>query len=413
MRPEYPRAICRAGAGHSATRAPKGHMTDVPHHDCPTYYDALSMAYAAKSGWLMCSNSRTRVRAAGLDSLIEPWLTCERGRPATLTGTALLVGMFLAADQYGGKVQLVQVTDMLYFKISPRMRKRLGVAAKPDTDDGIGGASRVDGAWCCPQMPEPLLEATTDLKHERIDPQTWQQRVKARAPHRLVPKQAPHQDGQQRFLCPAAAGKLHRPLKPPLPPNHPKRHLLPIPRWRGVGEDPLQAQKQRRRNQSKESTASPRTRPTKPSKPAPPAASAASLRPRSRLDPPRLPSPPRQHLQARHLGRHTRRGERRATSTASYSKTQEQTTGRLDTRRTPRPWTPGGLTSSATRDFYSETVTGPLRHASNRLRRAQSAPMPAADTKKPGEAINITSAGPFRHSCPRLPSVHLSARGGS
>lgn len=224
-------------------------MTDVPHHDCPTYYDAFSMAYAAKSGWLMCSNSRARVRAAGLDSLIEPRLTCERGRPATLTDTAPLVGMFPAADQYGGKVQLVQVTDMLYFKISPRMRKRLGVAAKPDTDDGIGGANRVDGAWCCPQMPEPLLEATTDLKHERIDPQTWQQRVKARAPHRLVPKQAPHQDGHQRFLCPAAAGKLHCPLKPPLPPNHPKRHLLPIPRWRGVGEDPLQVQKQRRKNQ--------------------------------------------------------------------------------------------------------------------------------------------------------------------
>ncbi|MBR7836403.1 hypothetical protein KDL01_24205 [Actinospica durhamensis] len=416
-----------------------------------------------------------RVRSAGLDSLIEPWLTAERGRPATLTGTALLVGMFLAADEYSGKVQLVQVTDTLYFKISPRMRERLGVAANPDTDDGFeaayavvrrrfhrlaracdpsalpkntrldkaeaarieaeadhdllavkrdrlieltnliledslvdarplldahwdgsgsvdgtavrayskgvrskgpvtatdpdaawhvrtgdhaeheattgngekrggtrqgratykyayeatlaiarnplrdgapqpdgtpeptvipalvlgfvldkpghdpggnaiaalsdvrgrgytpgwmagdrlfnnseperfqlplralgyrpvfdytagdlgiqdgaGGAKQVEGAWYCPHMPESLVEATTELKDERIDPQTWQHRVNARAPYRLVPKQAPDQDGCQRFLCPAAAGKLHCPLKPPLPPGHPRRHLLPI-----------------------------------------------------------------------------------------------------------------------------------------------------------------------------------------
>ena len=77
-------------------------------------------------------------------------------------------------------------------------------------------------------MPEPLIEATDDLHKKRIDPETWQQRVAARAPYRLVPKQVPDDEGFQRHQCPAAAGRLHCPLKPPLPADHPKRHLLPI-----------------------------------------------------------------------------------------------------------------------------------------------------------------------------------------
>ncbi|MBR7831723.1 hypothetical protein KDL01_00540 [Actinospica durhamensis] len=416
-----------------------------------------------------------RVQKIGLSALIEPWLTSRRGRPATLTGTALLVGMFLAADQSSGKVQLVEVTDTLYFKISPHMRERLGVAWKPDSDKGFeagyavvrrrfhklaracdpsplpknkrldkaevakleaaadqallaenrarlilltnsilddslidarplideywdgsgsvdgtavrayakglrskgpatatdpdaawhvrtgdhaeheavaeggknrtgkkegraqfkyayeatlaiardprhdgaprpdgtpnpavipalvlgfaldkpgydpggnairiladvqgrgyranflagdrlfnnsepgrfqlplrtlgyrpvfdytedqlgiqggtGGANQVEGAWYCPHMPEPLIEATTDLHEQRIDPETWRYRIAARAPYRLVPKQAPDTEGFGRHQCPAAAGRVHCPLKPPLPPDHPKRHLLPI-----------------------------------------------------------------------------------------------------------------------------------------------------------------------------------------
>jgi hypothetical protein len=79
----------------------------------------------------------TRIRALGLDRLVEPWLTADCGRPATMTGTALLAGLFLAARENSGNVQLTAATDTLYYKISPRMRERLGIAPKPDTCDGF------------------------------------------------------------------------------------------------------------------------------------------------------------------------------------------------------------------------------------------------------------------------------------
>jgi hypothetical protein len=94
--------------------------------------------------------------------------------------------------------------------------------------DHIHGALQIEGTWYCPNIPAPLIETTADLYNERIEPADWQQRIAARAPYRLVPKQAPDPEGFQRHQCPATAGRVHCPLKPPLPPDHPKRHLLPI-----------------------------------------------------------------------------------------------------------------------------------------------------------------------------------------
>lgn len=78
-----------------------------------------------------------RIERGGLADVVEPWLTAERGRPATLTGTALLAGMFLTAEQHDGAVLLTNVTDTLYFEISPRMRQQLRVPIVPDTDRGF------------------------------------------------------------------------------------------------------------------------------------------------------------------------------------------------------------------------------------------------------------------------------------
>lgn len=50
-----------------------------------------------------------------------------------------------------------------------------------------------------------------------------------------------------------------------------------------------------------------------------------------------LPAPPRKHPQARYLGGHPRRRERRATQTPPHPKTQERTTRHLDPGR---PLTP-------------------------------------------------------------------------
>jgi hypothetical protein len=60
-----------------------------------------------------------------------------------LTGTALLVGMFLAGMENEGKVLLTQVTDTLYFEISPRMRERLDIPITSDTDHGFEAAYAV------------------------------------------------------------------------------------------------------------------------------------------------------------------------------------------------------------------------------------------------------------------------------
>lgn len=102
-------------------------------------------------------------------------------------------------------------------------------------DDQLGihtqhaGAIQIEGAWYCPEIPAPLIEATTDLKAQRIDRETWTNRIAARTPYLLMAKQAPDPEGHQRFSCPAAAGKVHCPRKPGLvSPEHPRRHLMPI-----------------------------------------------------------------------------------------------------------------------------------------------------------------------------------------
>lgn len=47
-----------------------------------------------------------------------------------------------------------------------------------------------------------------------IDQAEWLEKIEARKPYALVPKEHPDTDGYQRFSCPASAGKLQCPLKP-------------------------------------------------------------------------------------------------------------------------------------------------------------------------------------------------------
>ncbi|MFF7257619.1 hypothetical protein [Streptomyces microflavus] len=62
------------------------------------------------------------------------------------------------------------------------------------------GTLLVDGTWYCPNLPQPLTTATTDLLTEKIDKHTW----RARASYRLRPKAAPDHRGARGMLCPAA-----------------------------------------------------------------------------------------------------------------------------------------------------------------------------------------------------------------
>ena len=83
-----------------------------------------------------------RMERGGITALATSWVRTERGRPRTLSAEGLLAGMFLTAAE-DGRILLTAVTDTLYYRISPRMRERLGIVPQPDTDRGFEAAYAV------------------------------------------------------------------------------------------------------------------------------------------------------------------------------------------------------------------------------------------------------------------------------
>jgi hypothetical protein len=78
------------------------------------------------------------------------------------------------------------------------------------------GAVLIEGTWCCPAMPEALVEATKDYRAGKIDEETYKERIAARAPFFLRRKEGPDRDGFERYCCPAAGEdpKVICPLRP-------------------------------------------------------------------------------------------------------------------------------------------------------------------------------------------------------
>ncbi|WP_240121586.1 hypothetical protein [Streptomyces sp. MUM 2J] len=96
---------------------------------------------------------------------------------------------------------------MGYEPVYDYAKDQLGVQA------GFAGAELVEGNWYCPSMPHELKEATKDLVNERIDKQTWIDRIRARAAYLFMPKQRPDAEGHRRVMCPAEANRTQCPLK--------------------------------------------------------------------------------------------------------------------------------------------------------------------------------------------------------
>ncbi|MET8827675.1 hypothetical protein ABZX40_17210 [Streptomyces sp. NPDC004610] len=86
-------------------------------------------------------------------------------------------------------------------------KDQLGVQA------GFAGAQLVEGNWYCPSMPDELKDATKDLIAEKIDKQTWINRIRARVAYLFMPKQRPDAEGHRRVVCSAQAGRAQCPLK--------------------------------------------------------------------------------------------------------------------------------------------------------------------------------------------------------
>jgi hypothetical protein len=98
-----------------------------------------------------------------------------------------------------------------YSNVNDYQDIQLGVQA------GHGGGIMVEGAWYCPSMPTPLVEATIDYRVKKtIDEVMWKKRIAARTPYMLHSKEAPDSDGYQPLRCPAvgASATVACPLRP-------------------------------------------------------------------------------------------------------------------------------------------------------------------------------------------------------
>jgi hypothetical protein len=109
-------------------------------------------------------------------------------------------------DQKPENYQL-PIRAMGYEPVYDYAKDQLGVQA------GFAGAELVEGNWYCPSMPQTLKDATKDLIAEKIDKQTWIDRIRARAAYLFMPKQRPDAEGHRRVMCPAEANRTQCPLK--------------------------------------------------------------------------------------------------------------------------------------------------------------------------------------------------------
>ncbi|MGP4086956.1 hypothetical protein, partial [Streptomyces sp. KR55] len=78
-----------------------------------------------------------------LVSLLEEFVHLPRGRRRTLHLRSLLIGLYLCTQDTGGKIVLERVTDILYFRISPRLRELLDIPDYADDDQGFEAAYAV------------------------------------------------------------------------------------------------------------------------------------------------------------------------------------------------------------------------------------------------------------------------------
>lgn len=70
--------------------------------------------------------------------------------------------------------------------------------------DGHAGGIQVEGAWYCPSMPQPLIDATIDHRvNKTIDDDEYRARIAQRSRYLLRPKERADSDGYQPLRCPA------------------------------------------------------------------------------------------------------------------------------------------------------------------------------------------------------------------
>lgn len=101
-----------------------------------------------------------------------------------------------------------------------------------------GGALLVEGRWYCPSMPQPLMDASIDFflrerdDPQRIDEQTYDQRLAQRERYALKPKERADSEGHRRLGCPAvgASATVSCPRREshPRAADRPRARVLPL-----------------------------------------------------------------------------------------------------------------------------------------------------------------------------------------
>ncbi|WP_234042453.1 hypothetical protein [Streptomyces marianii] len=140
-----------------------------------------------------------------------------------------LAGDRLYPDEKPDKSQ-PPIRALGYQPVYDYAKDQLGVQAQ------FAGAELIEGNWYRPSMPQSLKDATKDLVVNKIDKQTWINRIRQHTIYPFLPKQRADAEGHRRMMCPAEANRGQCSLKPytlgrgihlplidlaPAPPAHP------------------------------------------------------------------------------------------------------------------------------------------------------------------------------------------------
>jgi len=139
--------------------------------------------------------------------------TAPLRKPSTQVGQSAIVALNSVASR--GYPAKYLAGDRAYSQAKPEhfQLPARALGYKPVLDykiDQLGrqgsfaGMIQVDGGWYCPAMPEPLINATKDLRNKEIDEDIHRARIEERRNYEMRPRGRPDAEGHIRVVCPAA-----------------------------------------------------------------------------------------------------------------------------------------------------------------------------------------------------------------
>jgi len=147
----------------------------------------------------------TPAARVGENAVIAAQSIIERGHPAGICAADRAYFPNSIAEKYQ-----LPMRALGYQLIGDYRDDQLGIQAQ------LNGALLIEGSWYCPSTPQPLIDATKDLRQKRISEATYEARIEQRARYIFRPKSAPSPDGNITYHCPCrgSGATADCPLKP-------------------------------------------------------------------------------------------------------------------------------------------------------------------------------------------------------